>query len=160
MIDLILRHVIPAAYTVLPASMASPQASAMLLAIGLQESRFETRLQWGGPAKSFWQFELTGVEAVLRHPRTNPHVLGALHALRYQTDYSPIAIYEAIEHNDMLAVCLARCLLWSDRRRLPLATEPALGWQIYLDTWRPGKPHPETWRDHFAAAWNQLQRMT
>lgn len=27
------------------------------------------------------------------------------------------------------------------------------GWTQYLATWRPGKPHPQTWTEHFTAAW-------
>ena len=37
--------------------MDSAKARVMLLAIGLQESRFEHRRQIGGPARGFWQFE-------------------------------------------------------------------------------------------------------
>src|SRR3546814_6857126 len=39
----------------------------MLLAIGLQESRFLHRAQIGGPARGYWQFERGGVHGVLSH---------------------------------------------------------------------------------------------
>lgn len=47
-------------------SMDSVRARMMLLAIGLQESRFEHRRQLGnGPARGFWQFESGGGVRVL-----------------------------------------------------------------------------------------------
>ena len=47
--------VIPAALHMLPGHMDSPEARAMLLAIGLQESKLTYRRQVGGPAHGFWQ---------------------------------------------------------------------------------------------------------
>ncbi|WP_322786536.1 hypothetical protein [Advenella kashmirensis] len=44
----------------LPARMDSAQARVMLLAIGLQESRFTHTHQIGGPAHGYWQFESGG----------------------------------------------------------------------------------------------------
>ena len=44
------------ALALLPSAMDTPQAHCMLLAIGLQESRFVHRRQIGGPACGFWQF--------------------------------------------------------------------------------------------------------
>ena len=64
------RSMIDPALLLLPAKMESPQAVVMLLAIGLQESRFEYRRQMGnGPAKSFWQAEQGGgmVTGLLRY---------------------------------------------------------------------------------------------
>ena len=55
------------ALALLPASMDTPEARIMLLAIGLQESHFEHRRQLvgnppgpSGPAKSLWQAEQGG----------------------------------------------------------------------------------------------------
>ena len=45
---------------VLRGKFRSTAADVLLLAIGLQESRFEHRQQIGGPARSFWQFERGG----------------------------------------------------------------------------------------------------
>ncbi len=47
----------------------TPEGRLMLLAIGLQESRFEHRRQLGnGPARGFWQFEAGGgVKGVMTH---------------------------------------------------------------------------------------------
>jgi hypothetical protein len=63
-------------------------------------------------------------------------------------------IHLAIEHNDILAACFARLLLWTDPRLLPQGPERAVdGWAQYLATWRPGKPHAATWGGHFSTAW-------
>ena len=74
MIGHILAHTLPAAYSLLPAEMESAEATALLLSIGLQESQFTHRRQVGGPARGFYQFELSGVQGVLRHLcRLNRH---------------------------------------------------------------------------------------
>lgn len=60
-------NLIPAAARLLPGVAFTPEAKVMLLAIGLQESRFEHRRQIKGPARGFWQFEAGGGTAgVLR----------------------------------------------------------------------------------------------
>ena len=66
----VLRLAIEPALLLLPARMESAEATVMLLAIGLQESRLEHRRQIKGPARSFWQAEKGGgmVHGVLRHP--------------------------------------------------------------------------------------------
>jgi hypothetical protein len=48
--DEIRRGPIAAALSLLPDRMTSPEAVVQMLAIGLQESRFEHRHQIGGPA--------------------------------------------------------------------------------------------------------------
>jgi hypothetical protein len=125
----------------------------MLIAIGLQESRFLYRRQMhDGPARGAWQFErMGGVAGVLDHQKTAPLIAPICELLRYPAEST--ACHVAIEHNDVLATCLARLLLWMDPRPLPSALEADKGWLIYLATWRPGKPHPETWPAHFAEAW-------
>lgn len=145
-------HVIPTAYSLLPGKMASPEATAMLLAIGLQESGFQHRRQVGGPARSFWQFEQAGgVAGVINHPLTHPIIVPICDLLIYPA--TTLACYTAIEHNDVLAACFARLLLWTDPRTLPTRNDISKGWQIYVSQWRPGKPHRETWAACFAHAW-------
>jgi hypothetical protein len=147
-VDYIRSAVIPAALKFLPPRLDSFEARAMLVAIGLQESRFEHRRQIQGPARGFWQFESAGgVYGVLTHPATKPLITPVLHALRY----SPNECYYAIEHNDTLAAVFARLLLFSHPKALPDNASDA--WRYYLDTWRPGRPHPETWPPFFAEAW-------
>lgn len=62
------------------------------------------------------------------------------------------AIWDAIENDDVLAAGLARLLLWSDPGRLPAVGDADAAWALYLRTWRPGKPHPETWPELYARA--------
>ena len=56
-LEQVMRDAVRPALALLPAAMNTPQARCMLLAIGLQESRFVHRRQIGGPARGFWQFE-------------------------------------------------------------------------------------------------------
>ncbi len=145
-------RVIPAALDLLPGRMNSLEARAMLLAIGLQESKFQHRRQVNGPAHSFWQFEQAGgVAGVLSHPMTASIITPICDFLLYPT--TTLACYTAIEHNDVLAACFARLLLWTDSRPLPLRHQEESGWQIYYAQWRPGKPHPQTWHSAFVNAW-------
>ncbi len=147
-------HVIPAAYALLPPPMASTAATAMLLAIALQESECTARLQFeGGPARGFWQFEKGGgVLGVLRHHATKKTIAAVCEALCYPADVS--ACYFAIKDNDTLAAAFARCLLWTLPDGLPPPTNPREGWAQYVEAWKPGKPHPEKWDANFAAGWD------
>jgi hypothetical protein len=148
-------HILPAAYTMLPARMASERASAMLLAIGLQESGFEHRRQINGPACSLWQFERVGVAGVLGHRRTADDAQAVLRRLKYQPVPPGTAqqVHWAMEHNDVLACCLARLLLWTLPEPLPGMEDIDNAWQQYLAAWRPGKPHRQTWSAHYRQAW-------
>lgn len=132
------------ALLLLPAKMTSPQAEVMLLAIGLQESRFTHRRQIGGPARGFWQFEKGGgVVGVLRHPSSKDIAVRVCDA----RGVAPVAeqVYQRLEHDDVLAAAFARLLLWTDPGKLPELGEADSAWRLYLRTWRPGKPHPGTW---------------
>lgn len=155
MLEHVYSHVIPAAYSLLPVRMQSDEATAMLLAIGLQESEFDARRQGGnGPARGFWQFERGGgVRGVLAHPSTEPHISRVLASLKY-AGASTADCYAAIEHNDILACCFARLLLWTVPGKLPDQHSYERGWQQYLSGWRPGKPHPEKWPGNFGVAWD------
>lgn len=157
-LDEITTVAINPALALLPNQMDSPSARVMLLAIGLQESRFEFRRQLGnGPARGFWQFEL-GSEA------SRGGVWGVyLHqASRYWVDvlctargvlYQPLAIWRALEHDDVLAAGLARLLLFTDPHKLPALGDERGAWVMYAKrTWRPGKPHPDTWPGFHAQA--------
>lgn len=162
MIAIVERFILPAAYSLLPARMSSPEATALLLAIGLQESRFQHRRQVGGPARGFWQFERGGgVAGVLAHPASRPHLDVALSSLRYGTDLDSAGLYALIEHNDVLAAVIARLLLWTDYRPLPAeAAGPDASWSAYVRNWRPGKPHRNTWDAFHAEAWRRVHDLT
>lgn len=137
--------VIPMTWHLLPARMQSPEAEGMLLAIGLQESRFDYRAQIRGPARGFWQFEQGGGwKGVISHPSTRGFAQMLFDQLAY-----PKPEFDSLTHNDVLACAFARLLLWTDAHPLPKVSQRDEGWQYYLRTWRPGKPHPETW----AACW-------
>lgn len=132
------------ALALLPAKMDTPAARVMLLAIGLQESRFVHRRQIGGPARGFWQFEQGGgVRGVLTHP--------ASAALARQVcevrGVAPTtaAVYAQLENDDVLGAAFARLLLWTDPKSLPAIGDADAAWALYLRTWRPGKPHAQTW---------------
>lgn len=135
-------HTLPAAYSLLPRAMDSDAADVMLLAIGLQESRFKHRRQIRGPARSYWQFERGGgVVGVLDHPSTKTRAESVCHALDYEADSN--VVYEAMGHNDVLAACFARLLLWTHPE--PIPRDHRAAWNYYLSLWRPGKPHPDSW---------------
>lgn len=157
MFDLTARHILPAALSLLPAPMDSPAARALLLAIGLQESRFEYRLQkGGGPAHGYWQFERGGgVRGVLSHSATAGHARRVCAALHYEPRTGDV--YRALADNDLLACCLARLLLWTLPGALPGPADAEEGWRQYTAAWRPGKPHPETWPAFHARAWAALE---
>lgn len=136
----------------LPPAMDTMQARVMLLAIGLQESRFEYRRQLGnGPARGCWQFELGteqsrgGVWGVFLHPASG-NLLRNIAKQRGLPLPAPPAIYRAIEHDDVLAAATARLLLWTDSQPLPSLGDINGAWELYAKRcWRPGKPHRETW---------------
>ena len=127
----------------------SKESAVMLLAIGLQESRFEYRYQvvQGKPgakglARGFWQFELGtvasrgGVWGVFLHLAS--YTLLTQVASQRGVALSPTNIWKAIEADDVLAAALARLLLWTDPKPLPKLGDADGAWQLYLRTWRPG----------------------
>ena len=152
-------RILPAAFSLLPPEMDTRAARAMLLAIGLQESRFEHRRQVGGPACGFWQFEQGGgVKGVCTHAATRGHLDAALCALRYDGLVDNHAgLYAVIEHNDVVAAVCARLLLWTVPAPLPSRADGPSGWLQYLQAWRPGKAHPTTWGGYFARAWEMVE---
>lgn len=167
-LDQIIKTGINPALTLLPSNMDTPQARVMLLAIGLQESRFEHRYQLvqgkpgaKGPARGFWQFELGtaasrgGVWGVFLHEASNGLLKQV--AMERGVALSPTSIWQAIEHEDVLAAGLARLLLWTDPKALPKLGDADGAWQLYLRTWRPGKPHYGTWDELYAQALRAVQ---
>lgn len=160
-LDQIYDDAIVPALALLPVQMTSAQATVMLFAIGLQESRFVHRWQVlsggrKGPARGFWQFEkgnnLTrgGVTGVMLHDASR-YWLSVLCQARGAVFSAP-SIWLRIETDDVLAAGLARLMLFTDRKPLPAITDTEGAWQYYLRCWRPGKPHSETWADNHTAA--------
>jgi len=155
LIDLTARFTMPAAMSLLPAKMDSPEARAMILAIGLQESNFEHRKQIVGPARGLFQFESGGgIRGVLTHRASAEPAMVVCEALLYEP--SDWAVYLALADNDVLACAFARLLLWTLPAALPKQGDAEEGWRQYIAAWRPGKPHPATWGEHFNKAWSLL----
>ncbi len=132
----------------------------MLFAIGLQESRFEHRrqllkkagvLQPIGPAKGYWQFERGGgCRGVVEHAASR-YWMSRLCSER-KCDFNATSIWNAIETDDVLAAGAARLLLFTDPKRLPALGDANGAWNLYIRTWRPGKPHRASWDALYAEA--------
>lgn len=149
-----IRDIIIPSAALLP-SYDSPKARVMLLAIALQESRFEHRRQIGGPARGFWQFESGGgVRGVLTHKVSAYDAAKICHARGVGS--STKEVYERLENDDILACCFARLLLLTDPRPLPVIGDADGSWDYYLRNWRPGKPHRHTWDGLYDQAYSLL----
>lgn len=137
-------YVLAPALALFPSAMDSRAARVLLLAIGLQESRFNHRRQVRGPARGLWQFEKGGgVAGVLNHPASRS--LAALACREAGIPAHRDDVYPALEKDDILAARFARLLLWTDAKPLPAADDVSGGWDYYIRTWRPGKPHRHSW---------------
>jgi len=166
MIDQVLRFIVPCAYSVLPKEMHSPKATAELLAICLQESKALHRRQVlnngsPGPAAGLWQFERGGgIKGVMTHPKTNGPLATALTELRYASAIGDaVKLHAIVEHNDVVACVFARLLLWTVPGALARRDEPGKGWSQYIEGWRPGKPHRETWTNYYVEAWQRVDQL-
>jgi hypothetical protein len=144
------------ALSMLPKEMGHPTARAMLLAIGLQESRFTHRRQIRGPARGFWQFEVAGVRGILTHTLTRRPINEVLHRLEYRNNEA-VNVQPTLEHNDILAACFARLNLWWLPHALPGPDSIISAWDQYIEAWRPGKPHPQTWEPLYRRAWRYIE---
>lgn len=154
----VLSNIVAPSMAQLPDKMDSAKARVMLLAIGLQESRFEFRRQMGdGPARGFWQFELGtrasrgGVWGVYLHPMS----AGPLESLcsLHKVAFVPEEIWKALEFNDIFACGVARLMLWTDSQPLPAVGDVDGAWNTYaVRVWRPGRPHRDTWNKFYAQA--------
>lgn len=137
------------------ARIDTQEARVMLLSIGLQESRFIHRRQIGGPARGFWQFEQGGgVRGVLRHKASAQ--LADLVCRDRGVSATEGAVYDALDDDDVLACCFARLLLWTDPARLPPVGDADAAWDLYIRTWRPGKPHRHTWGGLYLSAMGEV----
>lgn len=146
---------LPAA-EMLPAKLNTREARVMQLAIGAQESRFRTRIQQArgggiGPARGYWQFERSGgVTGVLKHP-ASAAMAREVCAIRGVAP-QPRAVWTWLGQDDLLGAAFARLLLYTDPRPLPALGNSGEAWDYYLENWKPGAPHPETWGRLYAQA--------
>ena len=146
----------------LPSQMDSPAARVFLLTAGQQESRFEFRKQMGGgPAHGFWQFERGtkasrgGCWGIYLHEASRYWLADI--CKRRGVNFTPDAIHKAIVNDDILAAACARLLLFTDGKSLPAMGDVNGAWTCYAKrTWRPGKPHRQTWDNFYANAMNEV----
>lgn len=141
-------QILPPALALLPVKMDSRQARILLLAICLQESGLRERIQIGGPARGLAQFERGGVRGVLTHPASKKNA--AKVCVERGVPTLAEAVYDALANDDILAVALARLLLWTDPQTLP--DDEQGGWDLYARVWRPGKPRPDDWAGNYQTA--------
>lgn len=139
------------AFALLPEPMNTPRALVQLLTTGLQESRLKHRRQLVGtppkpvgPAKGLWQFERGGgCKGVIEHQASRYWMARVCEARGVA--FTPTALWNGIEVDDVLAAATARLLYFTDPKKLPDVDDEAGGWNLYIRTWRPGKPHRATW---------------
>lgn len=135
---------------------SGPEAEAMLLAIGLVESKLKWRDQLDangeagalGPALGLWQFERGGgVKGVMTHKASAPVARAVVAEMGL--DFLERKVWPALACNDALACAFARLLLWTDPRALPKVKPGSEeeAWEYYLRNWRPGKPRRKDWPD-------------
>lgn len=158
MINATILDTIDTALALLPGPMSTPEARAMLYAIGLQESRFEHRRQLvgsppkpTGPAKGLWQFERGGgCKGVVTHDASRYWMHRV--CTRQGVPFNATALWNQLEHDDGLAAVAARLLLFTDPKKLPALDDAKGAWNLYIRTWNPGKPKRKTWDDFHAQA--------
>lgn len=142
----------------LPVVLTSAPAIAMLYSTSLQESRGVFRRQQGdGPARGLWQFEKGGgVKGVCMHSASRFWMSKLCEAR--SVPFTIDDVYGNLETDDVLAAGAARLLYFTDPAPLP-AVEDAIGsWALYVRTWRPGKPKPDTWASAHDAAIEVLKK--
>lgn len=163
LLDTILHSAIDPALALLPAKMDTPESRVMMLAIGLQESRFMYRAQkvagqpyMKGPARGYWQFERGGgVHGVMSHPATQD--LAERICIDRAVPFDSVIVHAKLEDDDVLAAAFARLLLYADRLPLPaLDADHEHAWLCYVRNWRPGKPKRDTWDAFHAQARGQV----
>lgn len=134
----------------LPPQMGTYPARVLLHAINMQENPQRLEQQVGGPARGDYQFERGGgVKGVMSHPASKALAQEVCRARG--VTFEAEAIYQSIGHDPILAAALARLLLWTDPKPLPIAADEPGAWALYLRTWRPGafSRQPEELRAKF-----------
>jgi len=131
------------------------RAKVWTMTVSGQETNWQHRLQIGGPARSYWQFEKTGGVADLF--RMVPTKLKAVCDAN-DIPFNATSVFEAMAWHDVLGCAMARLLLWTDPNPLPDVADVEGGWNYYLRNWRPGAPHHETWAIRHATAISLLNQ--
>lgn len=152
----LLQYVIRPALMLLGSRYQSAEAELLLIAIALQESGLQHRVQVGGPARGLWQFEQGGgVKGVLNRRASREAAASLCQTLIYRA--SPDEVYTALPDNDLLACGFARLLLYTDAKPLPRIGDAAGAWGYYEELWRPGKPRPLAWPANYRAAMEAVE---
>lgn len=136
-------------YTLLPPTLDTKWARVNQAAIGFQESDgYHTRMQYaGGPARSYWQFEIGGIRGVMTHAASIRLAIQVCDARG--VEFNSTKIHAAMATDDVLGAAFARLLMLTDPFKLP--ENQADAWTMYAKRlWRPGKPHPEKWPKSWA----------
>jgi hypothetical protein len=137
------------------------KAHQLILAIAIQESGVAYRRQVtksgleDGPAVSYWQFEHAGCEGLLSARSTSNYI----RQICTLFDIKPTkeGLLDAIQYNDIVAACAARLLIYS--LPTPLAETKEMGWEQYLSSWRPGKPHKKSWEYSWETAIDNMVKI-
>lgn len=143
-------EIIEPALRLLPERMSSQRAVLILLATGLQESRFMYRRELGGPGRGLWHFCIEEVQAVMEHPASRDLTRALCAAC--SVDWRRDAVYVALEYNDVLAAAFARLLLWTDSESLPAVGDIDGAWAQYLRSWQPSHALRQSWTPMYCQA--------
>src|SRR3546814_20021728 len=94
--------------------MDTRAARVTLAAIGYQESKYLTRVQYGGgPAHGYWQFESGGgVKGVMNHKASAELARKVCHARGIP--FVRATVWAALATDDVLAEAFARMLMYPD----------------------------------------------
>lgn len=146
-----------AGLALLPTGFNSPAARVQLIATGLQESRLIYRRQLGadgkptGPAAGLLQMEQGGgVKGVLTNPQSRSFAAQACTARQVLAE--PLAVWQRLQTDDILAFAFGRLILFCDPNPLPPLNNAAAAWDCYVRNWRPGKPRRDTWDAFYSQA--------
>jgi hypothetical protein len=154
----VLNSAIVPALSILGPAYDSGPARVLWLAISGQEAGWLSRHQLeNGPAHGLWQFERGGVHGVLTHPASRA-AAARLCAMR-RTPPTDIDVWNALEHDDVLAAGMARLLLWTDVRPLPRIGDSLNAWLYYVRNWQPGKPRADDWSAIYLTALDTVQEI-
>jgi len=146
---------IEAGLALLPVTMRTAHAKVLLYATSRQENPKRLPKQVGGPAVGDYQFESGGgVKGVLEHPSTAALAASVCKARGIAA--SRLTVYEALQHDPVLAAAFARLLYYTDPGRMPAVGDEPGAWDVYLRTWRPGafKRQPEELRAKWSKSYN------
>ena len=149
------KTILTPAFELLPKKMDSREARVLLLTTALQESGLLHRYQLvqgrpgvKGPARGLWQFERGGgVKGVLTHRASAALAKEIQEARGHGSGVD--AAFQALEKDDVFAAAMARLLYYTDPYNLPEIGQAQRAWNLYLRTWRPGKPHPDKWNGYY-----------